>query len=123
MLVTAPDARLLLQKWGAWWRAQEHRELRWSPVSNGQRLIEMARLGISHEKRTGRAPETEINIPEHIDEVDRIVQSLPQASRAILGFWYIRAPKMKRGRLRDQAPIDYRRLIRSEIMVMEALDR
>lgn len=121
MYSNVKDVQAILRQWGSWWRNQGCRESRETPDSIGQRLIMLARLGISPERKVRQVQRAHLVVPDTIEEIDKAVQELPDNQRAMVYFWYVQEPETRRAKFMKSNPRECRILLQSEMALMEAL--
>jgi hypothetical protein len=109
------EVRIVLQRWGAWWRWQEQRELGYASAGPGYQLMQLAKLGCRIQSGIRHDRSEDIQPPGYIAQVDQVVESLPQAQRAALVAFYVRRPGLRRCRVRSRV------LLRAEMRVGIAL--
>lgn len=89
--MTIKDVRRLLKDWGKYWAAME-RPVGFHGTSITAKVIEQARTGIfaSTDKNATRFDSASIRPPAWVDQIDQIVETLPQAQRRALNRRYIK---------------------------------
>ncbi|TQE92726.1 MAG: hypothetical protein FKY71_19300 [Spiribacter salinus] len=104
MTARLDDARLVLARWGRWWRWKEQQRSGYAPVSPSYQLMELARLGCM--VQGGKSPQPmsdDIAVPDWVADIDAMVTALPPRQQAIVTQFYVRSHNLPRRKVRARS--------------------